>query len=61
MAVIKINHVKSGGQVKSCISLNVKVSIFVFCKGKLIQNVYRCHEFIWFFSMFVIFLIKCSN
>lgn len=34
MAVIKTNHMKSGGQLKSCISLNVKMSIFVFCRGK---------------------------
>lgn len=62
MAVIKINHMKSGGLLNSCVvSLNVKMSIFAFCQVKLIHSICRCHGFIWSFSLFVIFLIKSSN
>lgn len=61
MAVIKFNHMKSGGQLNSCVSLNVKMSIFAFCQGKGIHSICRCHGFIWSFSLFVIFLIKSSN
>lgn len=61
MAVININHMKSGGQLNNCVSLNVKTCISKFCQGKLIHGVCRCQGYIWFFSLFVIFLIKSSN
>jgi len=34
VAVIKINHMKSGDQLKSCVRLNVKMSIFASCQQK---------------------------
>lgn len=32
MAVIKFNHMKSGGQINSCVSLNVKIVFLHFAK-----------------------------
>lgn len=61
MAVININHMKSGGQLNNCVSLNVKMCISTFCQVKLIHGACRCQGYIWFFSLFVIFLIKSSN
>lgn len=34
MAVININHMKSGGQLNSCVGSNVKMNIFAFCQGR---------------------------